>query len=123
MTADAELLAGATMATRAGGGLEARARSVLAAARGQPPGGMWTRRRGAGSDAASCMAVDAGALGVTGRANTGVGARFLGVARCEARAVKPRDADVVEGEAGGERGDRALAVARGALPLGMTARA
>ena len=113
----AELLAGATMAAGARRGVDARLHSVLAAGPAR-----WVRasRRRAG-DVEARVAVDAGALGVAGRAETWVGARLVGMAGREPGAMEAGQADLTQRELPGQRGDGPFAVTRCALPIGMAA--
>ncbi len=61
---------------------------------------------------------------MAGGAEAWIGARFLGVARHEAGAMEPRQANVVpNGQLPRQRRNRPLAVARRALSLGVAARA
>jgi hypothetical protein len=119
MAADAELLARAAVATSARHGIDARLCAMLTV---DPARWMRATRRGPG-DVLASVAVDAGALGVTGRAEPRVGARLRAVTSRETGAMKPGQAHLAQGQLPGKHGDRAHAVARRALPLGVTARA
>jgi len=118
-----ELLVRSPVTSGARRRLEPRARPVLPPARRQPSG--WVRARGGGArrHPAARVTVDARAFRVARRADAWVGPCFLGVPCRKAGAVQSGKRDVVERQPRGQRGDGALTMARGALPLGMTARA
>ena len=118
VAADAELLARASVAARAGHGVDPRLGAMLPV---RPAGRVRAARRHSGHVLAG-VAIDAGALAVAGRADSGVGARLVGVASQEAGAMQPGEAHVTQGQLPRQRGHGSLAVARGALAIGVAAR-
>jgi hypothetical protein len=98
MAADAELFARAAMASRARHRIDPRLNAVRSAApRGDPSRRM--RIASAGRDARALMALDARALAVAARTESGLGARFVGVTRFESGAMKPGQFRIVERDA------------------------
>jgi hypothetical protein len=85
---DAELLAGSPVTARARRRIHPRLQTVVSTARGQPSWRVWTARRGFRSHVLAHVAVDARAFRVTGRTESDVGARFLGMTCGKARAVE-----------------------------------
>jgi len=100
MTSDAELLAGAAVATRARDRIDARLHAVLTAAgaRGDPPRRVGTPGCGTGGNPLRGVTIDTRRLAVARHTKAGIGARFLGMPRAKASAVKAREARLVEGK-------------------------
>ncbi len=119
MATDAELLAGAAVAAGARRGIDACLHAMLTVR----PARRVRALGGPTRDVLARVAVDAGGLGVAGRAEPRIGARLLGVTGFEAGAMKAREAHVAEGQLPRQGGDGPFAVARGALPIGVAARA
>jgi len=125
MTSDAELLAGATVATRARHRVDARLHAVLTAtgARGDPPRRVGTPGCGTGGNPLRGVAIEARRLAVARHTQAGIGARFLGMPRAKPSAVKARETRLVKGKRRGQSGDRVAAVAGCARALAVAARA
>ncbi len=125
VASDAELLARAPMTAGARRGVDSRLDTVISTARARrdPPGWMGASGRRPWGDVLALVTIDAGLLTVAGRAEARIGARLVGMARDEPRAVHPRQARIVECEPCGQRGHRADSVAGGARPLAVAARA
>lgn len=119
VAADAELFTGTAVTTGTRRGIDPRFHTMLAV---RPAWWMGAARRRS-RDLLAAVTVDARALRVARRAEPGVGPCFPGVAGGEARSMKPGEANVTKGQFPRQRGDRSLAVARGALPVGVAARA
>ena len=125
VAADAELLARSAVTPCARGRVDASLDAVVPATRARGDETRWVgaARRRSRPNTLSIMAPLTRALAVTGRAEPGIGAGLEGVARNKAGAMQAGQRHVVEGEPGGERGDRPDAMATCTRSLAVTARA
>jgi len=125
VAADAELLPGTAMASRARGRVDARLHAVIpSSGPGRDPP-LWVRaaRARALSNMVVIVAALAGVLGVARRAKARIRASLHRMPRHEACAVKTGQRDLVERKSRGERGDGPDPVASGAGALRVAARA
>jgi hypothetical protein len=124
MTVDAELLAGAPMATRARHGVDTRLRAVLPAAGARADPAWWVRASSprAGRHSLSDVAVDARVFSVARYAEPRIGAGFLGVPRSEPGAVQTRQANFVESKLRRKGRDRSTTMASRARAFAVAAR-
>lgn len=122
---DAELLACAPVARRAGDRIQSRLASVISASspRIEPARRVRVATRWAEPHARRRVAFLAGALAVAGDAEARIDARFLGVAAAKTGSVQAYRSAIAHGEPGREPGGRPDAVAGRAGALAVAGRA